>query len=63
MTNIEKLHAWNRDQVENHGLLDINFFVGNGFDPLPEGTTLEQLAGEALVLLSGPGVDITDQLI
>jgi len=61
MTYVEKLQEWTRDQVENHGLVDVKFFAGNGLDPLPEGTTLEQLAEQAYTVLTSEGVDVSEE--
>ena len=60
MTYVEKLREWNRDQVENHGLIDIKLDV---VDPLPEGTTLEQLAEQTYLLLTSEGVDVTESIL
>jgi len=59
MTYTKKLRDWTEDQITNHGLIDVKFFAGNGLDPLPEGTTVEDLAKQAYTILTSEGVDIS----
>jgi len=56
-----KLKAWEQDQVANHGLVDVKFCVGD----VPEGTTVEELAKQAYLLLTDQveSVDVTDHLL
>ena len=57
----DKLRAWEKDQVANHGLIDVKFYV----EDVPKGTTVEELAKQAYFLLTDQvaSVDVTDELL
>lgn len=60
MTYVEKLQAWQEEQVAN-GLVDIKFFFGDGLlGPLAPKVTLEELAERAYRILTEEGEDISE---
>lgn len=67
MTYLEKLREWNKDQIENHGLIDIKFFpsvfeIQAGICA-PCSVSLEELAKEVYEMLTGKTIDVTDEVL
>jgi len=58
MTNVQKLQDWVEEEKKK-GLIDIKFFPRFPGDE----TDIEVIAGSVLALLTGPTVDITDQVL
>jgi hypothetical protein len=63
MTYVEKLQAWIKDRVENHGLIDIKFDYKGSYPFEPSCTaSQEELAKEAYEMLTCENcVDITNE--
>lgn len=59
MTYVELLQEWNEDEIKNNGLVHLHL----DFGPIPSGTTVEDLAEQTCEILTGPSVDVTDQLL
>ena len=63
MKYTEKLQAWVKDRVENHGLIDIKFDIKGSYPfEAPTTASLEDLAKEAYEMLTCENcIDITNE--